>query len=72
MPPSKILAIQMRKARRFISREKQTFLVRFSLAFPRFPRISKNRLNTSIGDYRDSVLTWFQRKQFPNNSQKHF
>ena len=38
----------MRKARRFISREKQVFLVGFSLTFPRFPRISKNRLNTSL------------------------
>ena len=38
----------MRKARRFISWEKQVFLVGFSLTFPRFPRISKNRLNTSL------------------------
>ena len=39
----------MRGARRFFSREKQVFLVGFSLTFPRFPRISKNRLNTSLG-----------------------
>ena len=38
----------MRKVRRFISREKQAFLGDFSLAFPRFPQISKNRLNTSL------------------------
>ena len=38
----------MRKARRFISWEKQVFLVGFSLTFPAFPRISKNRLNTSL------------------------
>ena len=38
----------MRGARRFFSREKQVFLVGFSLTFPRFPRISKNRLNTSL------------------------
>ena len=38
----------MRKARRFLSREKQVFLVVFSLTFPRFPRISKNQLNTSL------------------------
>ena len=38
----------MRKARRFISREKQVFFVGFSLAFAAFPRISKNRLNTSL------------------------
>ena len=41
----------MRKARCFISREKQVFLVGFSLAFPRFPRISKIRLNTSLDLY---------------------
>ena len=38
----------MRKARRFISRVKQVFLVSFSLTFPRFLRISKNRLSTSL------------------------
>ena len=38
----------MRKARHFISREKQVFLVGFYLTFPRFSRISKNRLNTSL------------------------
>ena len=38
----------MRKAKRFSSREKQVFLVGFSLTFPRSPRISKNRLNTSL------------------------
>ena len=38
----------MRKAKRFISREKQVFLVGFSLTFPRFPRKSKNRLNISL------------------------
>ena len=32
----------MCKARRFFSREKQVFPVGFSLAFPRFPQISKN------------------------------
>ena len=44
-------ARSMRKARCFISREKQVFLVGFSLKFPRFPQISKNRLNTSLGHY---------------------
>ena len=44
----------MRKARRFISREKQVFLVGFSLTFPRFPRISKNQLNTSL--QKDKIL----------------
>ena len=38
----------MRKAKRFILREKQVFLAGFSLTFPRFLRISKNRLNTSL------------------------
>ena len=38
----------MHKSRHFISREKQVFLVGFSLTFPRFPRISKNQLNTSL------------------------
>ena len=43
----------MRVARRFFSREKQVFLVGFSLTVPRFPRKSKNRnpkiLNASLG-----------------------
>ena len=39
----------MRKTRRFNSREKQIFLVGFSLTSPRFLQISKNRLNTSLG-----------------------
>ena len=30
------------------SREKQVFLVGFSLTIPRFPRKSKSRLNTSL------------------------
>ena len=38
----------MRGARRFFSRKKQVFLVGFSLTIPRFPRKSKNRLNTSL------------------------
>ena len=38
----------MRGARRFFSREKQVFLVSFSLTSPRFPRISNNRLNSSL------------------------
>ena len=38
----------MRKTRRFISRKKQAFLVGFSFTFPRFLRISKNRLNNSL------------------------
>ena len=38
----------MRKAKRVISREKQVLLVGFSLIFPRFPLISKTRLNTSL------------------------
>ena len=38
----------MRKTRRFNSREKQIFLVGFSLTSPRFLQISKNRLNTSL------------------------
>ena len=44
----------MRKARRFISRKKQVFLVGFSLTFPRFLQISKNRLNTSLVELRIS------------------
>ena len=40
MPPSKILqGRKARKARRFVSREKEVFLVGFSLIiFPRFPQ----------------------------------
>ena len=38
----------MRKARCFISRKKQVFLVDFSAEFPIFPRISKNRPNISL------------------------
>ena len=38
----------MRGARRFISREKQVFLVDFSLTFPRFPQKSQNRLNSTL------------------------
>ena len=45
----------MRGARRFFSREKQVFLVGFSLTILRFPRKSKNRLNTSL----DSSITSF-------------
>ena len=41
----------MRQVRRFISREKQVFLVGFSLTFLRFPRLSKNRLNTSLNSF---------------------
>ena len=43
----------MRGARRFFSREKQIFLVGFSLTIPRFLRKSKNRLNTSLPSYRN-------------------
>ena len=39
---------RLAKVRHFISWEKQVFLVGFSLAFPTFPRESKNRLNTSL------------------------
>ena len=35
-------------ARRFVSREKQVFLVGFSIAISRFPRKPKDRLNTSL------------------------
>ena len=45
----------MRKARRFISRQKQVFLVGFSLIFPRIPRISKNGLNTSLANEGNSA-----------------
>ena len=38
----------MRGARRFFLREKQVFLVGFSLAIPRFPHKSKKRLNTNL------------------------
>ena len=48
MPTSKILQGRCVKARGFISRQKHVFLVGFSLLFPRFPRISKNQLNTSL------------------------
>ena len=41
-------AKQIRGARRFFSREKQVFLVDSSLKFLRFPRKSKNQLNTSL------------------------
>ena len=40
----------MREARRFFSREKQVFLVGFSLTFPRLSCKSKNLLNTSLGE----------------------
>ena len=53
----------MRKARHFISREKQVFLVGFSLAFPRFPQISKNRLNTSlISSFGGNLSKWIRKK----------
>ena len=41
-------ARKMRKARCFISRKKQVFLVDFSAEFPIFPRISKNQPNISL------------------------
>ena len=67
----------MRGARHFFSREKQVFLVGFSLTIPRFPRKSKNRLNTSLGTImqagitcmkipcymRDSTCSWFSVKK---------
>ena len=59
----------MRKARRFISREKQVFLVSFSLIFLRFPRISKNRLNTSLANERNSApIIGFQYRKYPSPS----
>ena len=45
----------MRGVRRFFSREKQVFLVGFSLTFPGFPRKSKIRLNTSLQEGRLSI-----------------
>ena len=47
----------MRKAWHFISGEKQVFLVGLSLTFPRFPRKSKNRLNTSLC-WKKKWRTW--------------
>ena len=49
----------MSKARCFISREKQVFLVAFCLLFPKFPQISKKRLVYKITEtilYSDSSL----------------
>ena len=51
----------MRKARRFISRQKQDFLVSFSLTFPRFPRVSKNRLSTSLTHLK--LYNWMLQRQ---------
>ena len=48
----------MRKARRFVSREKQVFLVGFSLTFPRFSPKTKNRLKTSL----DKILNLMDSK----------
>ena len=42
-------------ARHFFSREKQVFLVGFSLTIPRFPHKSKNRLSTSL------IFEWITR-----------
>ena len=42
-------------ARRLFSREKHVFQVGFSLKIPRFLRKSKNKLNTSLGNYRNSA-----------------
>ena len=48
----------MRKSRRFISQQKQVFLVDFSLTFPRFPRMSKNKLNTSLVSQTDEIAVF--------------
>ena len=56
----------MRGARRFFSREKQVFLVGFSLTIPRFLRRSKNRLSTSLHKYmpRKFVMNTSQHSSF--------
>ena len=48
MPPSKILQGRCVKPGASFPGRTKFFLVGFSLAFPRFPRISKSRLNTGL------------------------
>ena len=52
---------------RFISREREVFLVGFSLTFPRFPRILKNRRNTSLWKSRSSRSQIFFKIGVPKN-----
>ena len=52
----------MHGASRFVSREKQVFLVGFSFTLPRFPRKSKNRLNTSLRSESHSIAIMLLRR----------
>ena len=62
-------AKETREARRFFSREKQLFLVGFSLTFPKFPRKFKNLLNTSLHFTCMSKRVWvFITTYMANNS----
>ena len=58
----------MRGARRFFSREKQVFLVGFSLTIPRFPHKSKNRLNASLIHLQLISVLYFKK---PSNGLVH-
>ena len=70
----------MRGAGRFFSREKQVFLVGFSLTIPQFPRKSQNRLNTSLLTIKIEVSMLFTddvavtrrfRKSISRDLEKH-
>ena len=52
---AKLCLVDAWSARRFFSREKQVFLVGFSLTILRFPHKSKNRLSTSL------IFEWITR-----------
>ena len=67
MPPGKILPGRCVEPGAFFSWEKEVFLVGFSLTFPGFPRISKNRLNTSIYIDMKTKLRQKAKNNFENN-----
>ena len=55
MPPSKILQGRCVKPGASFHGRNKFFLVGFSLTFPRFTRISKKRLNTSLSATSSAV-----------------
>ena len=61
----------MRGVRRFFSREKQVFLVGFSLTFSGFPRKSKIRLNTSLPQGKTRVQEYPPVKHLLNDNEGH-
>ena len=62
----------MRGARRLFSREKQVFLVGFSLTIPRFPCKSKNRLNTSLVSDLSILFLIFARDVISKSQKQNF